>query len=73
MPVILYEANFVNILSYQYICFVFVLLWYYYCFSFFALQISWVIVPMGQYTHQLRGLNRTMVTSPSTVEVSITL
>ena len=37
----------------------------------FALQISWVMVPMGQYTHQLRGLNRTMVTSPSTVEVSI--
>lgn len=48
MPVILYEANFVNILSDQYICFVFVLLWYYYCFSFFALQISWVIVPIGQ-------------------------
>ena len=42
-------------------------------FLLFALQISWVMVPMGQYTHQLRGLNRTMVASPSTVEVSMTL
>ena len=28
---------------------------------------------MGQYTHQDLGRNRTMVTKPSTVEVSITL
>ena len=40
---------------------------------FFALQMSWVMVPMGQYTHQERGLNSSMVTKPSTVEVSITL
>ena len=39
----------------------------------FALQMVWVMVPIGQYTHQLRGLNRTMVTKPRTVEVSITL
>ena len=45
----------------------------YYPFPFRALQISWVIVPIGQYTHQLRGLNSTMVISPSRVEVSITL
>ena len=42
-------------------------------FPFRALQISWVMVPIGQYTHQLRGLNSTMVISPRTVEVSITL
>ena len=30
------------------------------------------MVPMGQYTHQERGRNRTMVASPSTAEVSIT-
>lgn len=42
------NSFFVNILSDQHICFVFVLLWYYYCFSSFALQISWVIVPIGQ-------------------------
>ena len=34
---------------------------------------SWVMVPIGQYTHQLRGLNSTMVIRPRTVEVSITL
>lgn len=49
----------------------------YYCFcdvvTFFALHISCVIVPMGQYTHQERGLNKAMVRNPSTVEVSITL
>ena len=39
----------------------------------FALQMSWVMVPIGQQTHQLRGLNSTMVARPSTVEVSITL
>ena len=44
-----------------------------YAFPFRALQISWVMVPIGQYTHQLRGLNSTMVISPRTVEVSITL
>ncbi len=48
-----------------------------YCFcdevTFFALHISCVIVPMGQYTHQERGLNKVMVKNPSTVEVSITL
>ena len=38
-----------------------------------ALQISCVMAPIGQYTHQERGLNRIMVTNPSTVEVSITL
>ena len=37
------------------------------------IQIPCVIVPMGQYTHQDLGRNRTMVTKPSTVEVSITL
>ncbi len=42
-------------------------------FLLFALHIIWVMVPMGQYTHQLRGLNRTMVISPRIVEVSITL
>ena len=42
-------------------------------FLCFALQISCVIVPMGQYTHQERGLNSSIVTNPSTVEVSITL
>ena len=40
---------------------------------FFALHISCVMVPIGQYTHQERGLNKTMVKKPSTVEVSITL
>ena len=40
---------------------------------FFARQMSWVMVPMGQYTHQERGLKRIIVTSPSTVDVSITL
>ena len=40
---------------------------------FFALHISCVMVPIGQYTHQERGLNKTIVTNPSTVEVSITL
>ena len=44
-----------------------------YPFPFRALQISWVMVPIGQYTHQLRGLNSTMVISPRMVEVSITL
>lgn len=38
-----------------------------------ALQISCVMVPIGQYTHHERGLNKSMVTKPSTVEVSITL
>ena len=42
-------------------------------FGAFALQISCVIVPIGQYTHQERGLNNIMVKNPSTVEVSITL
>ena len=36
-------------------------------------QISWVMVPIGQYTHHERGLKSTIVTSPSTVEVSMTL
>ena len=30
------------------------------------------MVPMGQYTHQDRGRNSTMVNSPRIVEVSIT-
>lgn len=37
------------------------------------MQISCVMVPMGQYTHQERGLNKIMVRNPNTVEVSITL
>lgn len=40
---------------------------------YFALQMVCVMVPIGQYTHQERGLNSAMVTSPNTVEVSITL
>ena len=48
-----------------------------YCFCiavvFLALHISCVMVPMGQYTHQERGLHKTMVKNPKTVEVSITL
>ena len=48
-----------------------------YCFcdavTFLALHISCVMVPIGQYTHQERGLKRTMVRNPSTVEVSMTL
>lgn len=43
------------------------MLWY------FILQISWVMVPIGQYMHQERGLNKIIVTSPKTVEVSMTL
>ena len=39
----------------------------------FALHINCVIVPIGQYTHQLLGLNNTIVTNPSTVDVSMTL
>ena len=39
----------------------------------FVLQINCVIVPIGQQTHQLRGLNSIMVIKPRTVEVSITL
>ncbi len=42
-------------------------------FVFFALQISWVMVPMGQYTHQDRGLNKSIVSKPNRVEVSMTL
>ena len=38
-----------------------------------ALHIICVMVPIGQYTHQERGLNSTMVTMPSTVDVSMTL
>lgn len=30
------------------------------------------MVPIGQYTHHERGRNSTIVTNPSTVEVSIT-
>ena len=46
----------------------------FFCFeAFLTRQMSWVIVPMGQYTHQERGLKRSMVISPNTVEVSITL
>ena len=44
-----------------------------YFFAAFALQINCVIVPIGQYTHQLRGLNSAIVIKPSTVDVSITL
>lgn len=38
-----------------------------------ALHMSWVMVPIGQYTHQDLGLKSTMVKNPSTVEVSMTL
>lgn len=38
-----------------------------------TLQIVWVMVPMGQYTHQDLGLKKTMVISPNRVEVSIRL
>ena len=38
-----------------------------------ALHIICVMVPMGQYTHQERGRNRTMVARPRMVEVSMTL
>ena len=38
-----------------------------------ALHIICVMVPMGQYTHQERGRNRTMVASPRMVDVSMTL
>jgi hypothetical protein len=41
--------------------------------TFFPLHISCVMVPIGQYTHHERGLNKIMVTKPSTVEVSMTL
>ena len=51
-----------------------------YVFSFFCdetacfpLHMSCVIVPIGQYTHHERGLKRIIVTSPKTVDVSITL
>ena len=37
------------------------------------LQMDWVIVPIGQYTHQERGLNKTIVMRPSNVEVNIRL
>lgn len=47
----------------------------YFCdeFLLLTLHISCVMVPIGQYTHQERGLNSAMVRIPSTVEVSITL
>ena len=45
----------------------------YFSILIFPLQMSCVIVPIGQYTHQERGLNNSIVTNPSTVEVSITL
>ena len=35
--------------------------------AFLALHISCVMVPIGQYTHQERGLNSIIVTKPSTV------
>jgi hypothetical protein len=38
-----------------------------------ALHIICVMVPMGQYTHQERGRNRTMVARPRMVDVSMTL
>lgn len=39
----------------------------------FALQMVWVMVPIGQYTHQERSLYKIMVINPKTVDVSITL
>ncbi len=41
--------------------------------TFLALHINCVIVPIGQYTHQERGLNKSIVRKPRIVEVSITL
>ena len=40
-------------------------------FPAFARQISWVMVPMGQKTHQERGIHSTMAMKPMRVEVSI--
>ena len=37
------------------------------------LQIIWVMVPMGQKLHQVRGLKRKFMTKPMMVEVSIRL
>ena len=39
----------------------------------FSLQIIWVMVPMGQKVHQVRGLNRAITARPMMVEVSIRL
>ena len=36
-------------------------------------QISWVMVPIGQKLHQVRGLNRTFTARPMMVEVSMML
>ena len=43
-------------------------------FSFaLILQIIWVMVPMGQKLHQVRGLKRMFTAKPMMVEVSIRL
>ena len=47
---------------------------FYYSFSpALILQIIWVMVPMGQKLHQVRGLNRKFMANPIMVEVSIRL
>lgn len=49
---------------------------YFFRYSFscaLILQIIWVIVPMGQKLHQVRGLKRVFTTRPMIVEVSIRL
>ena len=47
---------------------------FHHSFSFaLILQIIWVMVPMGQKVHQVRGLNRAMTKRPMMVEVSIML
>ena len=40
---------------------------------YFALEINWVIVPIGQYTHQDLGLYKIIVITPNIVKVSIML
>ena len=40
---------------------------------FFTLHMVWVIVPIGQYTHQERGLKSTIVIKPINVDVSMIL
>ena len=59
---------FSNVLRIYLIC----VLIYFSIFGFLALHMSWVMVPIGQYTHQLLGLKSTIVIRPRTVEVSMT-
>lgn len=43
------------------------------CYRCFSRQISWVMVPMGQKLHQVRGRYSAMTMSPIRVEVSMML